>query len=110
MRTNGLRGVSRRLARCITTKRDKRAAPGCNSGHAAGRIAGYVIGAYGSAWSSSCARAHTTLPRDTQDNLERVIPLGQRLSTAAPKAPLLARLFNRCSDLCSTPQRLIHSA
>ena len=30
--------------------------------------------------------------KDTQDNLQRVIPLAQRLSTAGPKAPLLARL------------------
>jgi Transposase DDE domain group 1 len=30
--------------------------------------------------------------KDTQDNLQRVIPLAQRLSAAGPKAPLLARL------------------
>jgi len=42
------------------------------------------------AWQAFEFRARKA--KDTQDNLQRVIPLAQRLSAAGPRAPLLARL------------------
>jgi hypothetical protein len=50
------------------------------------------IGTYGFCLELSLRPGTQHSAKDTQDNLQRVIPLAQRLSAAGPKAPLLARL------------------
>lgn len=50
------------------------------------------IGAHGFCLELSLRAGTQHSPKDTQDNLQRVIPMAQRLSAAGPKAPLLARL------------------
>lgn len=50
------------------------------------------IGAYGFCLELSLRPGVQHSAKDTQDNLQRVIPLAQRLSAAGPKAPLLVRL------------------
>lgn len=50
------------------------------------------IGAHGFCLELSLRPGTQHSAKDTQDNLQRVIPLAQRLSAAGPKAPLLARL------------------
>lgn len=50
------------------------------------------IGAYGFCLELKLRPGTQHSAKDTQDNLQRVIPLAQRLSAAGPKAPLLARL------------------
>ena len=50
------------------------------------------IGAYGWCLELSLRPGTQHSAKDTEDNLQRVIPLAQRLSAAGPKAPLLARL------------------
>lgn len=50
------------------------------------------IGAYGFCLKLKLRPGTQHSAKDTQDNLQRVIPLAQRLSAAGPKAPLLARL------------------
>jgi Transposase DDE domain group 1 len=50
------------------------------------------IGAYGFCLELKLRPGTQHSAKGTQDNLQRVIPLAQRLSAAGPKAPLLARL------------------
>jgi Transposase DDE domain group 1 len=50
------------------------------------------IGAYGFCLELKLRPGTQHSAKNTQDNLQRVIPLAQRLSAAGPKAPLLARL------------------
>jgi len=50
------------------------------------------IGAYGRPLELSLRPGTQHSTKDPEDNLERVIPMAQRLSAAGPKAPLLARL------------------
>jgi len=52
----------------------------------------WQIGAYGWPLELSLRRGTQHLANDTEDNLERVIPMAQRLSAAGPKALLLTRL------------------
>jgi len=50
------------------------------------------IGAYGWPLELSLRPGTPHSAKDTEDNLEGVIPMAQRLSAAGPKALLLARL------------------
>ena len=50
------------------------------------------IGAYGWPLELSLRPGTQHSAKDTEDNLNRVIPMAQRLSAAGPKAPLLTRL------------------
>jgi hypothetical protein len=50
------------------------------------------IGAYGFRLELKLRPGTQHSAKDTQANLQRVVPLAQRLSAAGPKAPLLARL------------------
>jgi len=54
-------------------------------------VASY-IGAHGFCLELKLRPGTQHSSKDTQDNLQRVIPMAQRLSAAGPKAPLLARL------------------
>jgi len=75
------------------------------------------IGAYGWPLELSLRSGTQHSAKDTEDNLERVIPMAQRLSAAGPKAPLLARLDSgfdsaapmACVEWMNQPEQLQQS-